>query len=751
MVTTPDSSTSSSSMAATPTISIQLERVTPTDTLDQVYVQGHDRHSHQTQNRSQFVSPPSSPVPTMSGVDLDYATTSTLPRQAPVFPLVNLALSSNTTPNLNLNPEDASTRTPTMSRSASSGMLAGLGKERRLEAFNTQNSNILTKQQKRYTISMPQDSAINLFGFSSSPSSSLPNALVSAALSESEHPLNNPNIASTEPPAYQLNNMPSATSLPPFATDANLVQAAPTRTVPKENNRRRISMWVKKSVSTSDVPSSSSSEPSPPPVPALPGNPEGDYKVLLAAFPGWEVPASSYVLGASAMGVVYGKDLKVRQVILNWQEGYQNIRLACLLSPKISSFTSLTVLQLNNHRIYGSLPVAIGNLRSLKDLSLAGNLISGPLPDSICDLANLEVLDLHDNQISAPLPIGFCRKLKNLNILRLNNNMITGGIPDDIGNLQNLQQLYLGHNRMDGPLPVSLGNLTKLELLQLQHNRFVGEIPSQLSQLKNLKFLFLNSNKLVGQLTGPMFSGLKSLEYLLLNRNQFNGDIPSALLSIKNIQILRLDNNYFVPPSKDKIPFGLKVGIQLGFKKCAVMFLTHVSYKILTKPTRNRIVLKPQFPGTPPYQIVPEYTEFPPDVLHPSDHIALQRSTRPGASARLITLYDLPDNPNRWSPTEVAFWAKISGGDEDLCRSILELTMTGAQFFRLGEDDLESALGVWDAGVRVVLFGRMQAVLAVANGLVPPSYDEVWGEGGAWDSGAMEGGSTGRASVETVG
>ncbi|KAJ3005286.1 UNVERIFIED_CONTAM: hypothetical protein HDU68_004675 [Siphonaria sp. JEL0065] len=549
---------------------------------------------------------------------------------------------------------------------------------------------------------MPQDSAINLFGPSSS--SSLPNALVSAALYESDHPFNNPNIASTEPPAYQLHNVLSSTSLPPFATDANLVQTAqeqPTQTVVKDSNRRRISMWVRKSVSTSDVPSSSPSEPSPPPVPVLPGNPEGDYKELLAAFPGWEVPVSSYVLGASAMGVVYGKDLKVRQV------------------------------QLNNHRIYGSLPVAIGNLRSLKDLSLAGNLISGPLPDSICDLTNLEVLDLHDNQISAPLPIGFCRKLKNLNILRLNNNIITGGIPDDIGTLQNLQQLYFGHNRMDGPLPASLGSLTKLELLQLQHNRFVGEIPSQLSQLKSLKFLFLNSNKLVGQLTGPMFSGLKSLEYLLLNRNQFNGDIPSVLLSIKNIQILRLDNNYFVPPSKDKIPFGLKVGIQLGFKK---------------------IVLKPQFPGTPPYQIVPEYTEFPPDVLHPSDHIALQRSNRPGESARLITLYDLPDNPNRWSPTEVAFWVKISGGDEDVCRSILELTMTGAQFFRLGEDDLESALGVWDAGVRVVLFGRMQAVLAVANGLVPPSYDEVWGEGGAWDSGALEGGSiTGRASVETVG
>ncbi|KAI9325228.1 hypothetical protein BDR26DRAFT_879853 [Obelidium mucronatum] len=506
--------------------------------------------------------------------------------------------------------------------------------------------------------------------------------------------------------------MPSTSSLPSLASNSNHPQSSGSQQQqqqhqqPKDSNRqaKRMSMWVRKPT----TPESDFS-------PAVPtftnnyGNPEGDFKVLCAAFPGWDVPSSSYVLGATSMGVVYGKDMKVRQLILNWLEGHQNVRLTCLMAPSISTLTSLTVLQLNNHRLYGSLPPAIGNLRSLKDLSLSGNLLSGPIPDTICELINLEVLDLHDNQLSAPLPIGFCKKLKNLNILRLNNNAITGGIPEDIGLLQNLQQLYLGHNRMDGPLPASLGNLIKLELLQLQHNRFVGEIPSQLSQLKNLKFLFLNSNRLIGELSGSMFTCLKSLEYLLLNRNQFNGDIPSGLLAIKNIQIL------------------------LKF----------------VQPHTNRIVLKPQFPGTPPYQIVPEYTEFPPDVLHPSDHIALQRSNRPvGSTPRLTTLYDLPDNPNRWSPTEVSFWVKVHGGDEDLCRAITDLSMTGAQFFRLSEDDLESALGVWDAGIRIVLFGGMQCVLAVANGLVPPSYEEVWGDGGEWDRGVV--GESERNSVEQI-
>ncbi|KAJ3378539.1 hypothetical protein HDU84_007491, partial [Entophlyctis sp. JEL0112] len=167
----------------------------------------------------------------------------------------------------------------------------------------------------------------------------------------------------------------------------------------------------------------------------------------------------------------------------------------------------------------------------------------------------------------------------------------------------------------------------------------------------------------------------------------------------------RLDNNYLDPVSKERIPFTLKMGIQLGFKK---------------------IVLRPQHSGVAPYKVVPEYSEFPPDVLHPSDHAAAQRyraATTTTTASTLETLYDLPDNPHRWTPAEVSFWARVHGASRSVCESIRELGMTGGHFFRLVEADLQSALGVDDPRERAVLYSGMQRVLAVANGVMPPEYD----------------------------
>ncbi|KAI8618038.1 hypothetical protein BC830DRAFT_1079468 [Chytriomyces sp. MP71] len=423
-----------------------------------------------------------------------------------------------------------------------------------------------------------------------------------------------------------------------------------------------------------------------------------DCRVLRDSFPQWaaSIPAPNLIVGGGGGGgytVAYDKAGRARHIVLNWNDGF-NFRLNAELPEAMGSMSSLQILHMNDHRLYGSIPSSFGELYSLRELCLTGNNLSGPLPDALCRLTNLEILDLHDNDFSAPLPLGICRLTK-LTILRLNNNSITGSIPEDIGRISGLQQLYLGHNRMEGGIPKSIGKLSKLELLQLQHNKLNGQIPTELGQIKCLKFLFLNSNRFIGELADSMFSNFKHLEYLLLNRNQFSGDIPQSLLNLKQIQILRLDNNYFNPVPREKFPFSVKLGMQLGFKK---------------------IVVRPQGAGTPPYMVVPEYSEFPPDVLHPSDHIVAQRNR---GSNRLTSLYDLPDNPNRWNPSEVSFFCRYYGANSDVCRSIVDLQMTGGQFFRLQEDDLESALGLWDPS----------RLLALSNGILPPEYEEGWGAG----------------------
>ncbi|KAJ3372160.1 hypothetical protein HDU84_001213 [Entophlyctis sp. JEL0112] len=192
--------------------------------------------------------------------------------------------------------------------------------------------------------------------------------------------------------------------------------------------------------------------------------PENDFLLLREIFSEWSVPDHTTILGGGGMGIVYSKDTRVRQIILNHSED-QPIQLTCELSPAIANLTSLALLQLSNHQLHGSLPHEIGCLVNLRELALPGNMLSGPIPDSITALTLLEVLDLHDNQFSAPLPIGFFSALRRLSVLRLNGNMLTGGIPEEIGLVKGLTQLYLGHNRMDGPLPKAFGSLTKLELM----------------------------------------------------------------------------------------------------------------------------------------------------------------------------------------------------------------------------------------------------------------------------------------------
>ncbi|KAG2650166.1 hypothetical protein PVAP13_1NG148738 [Panicum virgatum] len=119
------------------------------------------------------------------------------------------------------------------------------------------------------------------------------------------------------------------------------------------------------------------------------------------------------------------------------------------------------------------------------------------------DLSELSVLDLSNNNLNGSVPpsIGNLTKLTYLN---LSNKQEIGGlsghIPATIGMLENLETLDLGYNNFAGPIPSSLGNLTRLVHMDLSYNLLSGRIPHELGMIHSLKLLYLSSNSFNGSI-----------------------------------------------------------------------------------------------------------------------------------------------------------------------------------------------------------------------------------------------------------
>ena len=132
----------------------------------------------------------------------------------------------------------------------------------------------------------------------------------------------------------------------------------------------------------------------------------------------------------------------------------------------VGLFGQLTILNLNNNNLGGSIPMDAGQLWPLEELNLGSNRISGEIPATIGKLEYLGKLNLSDNQLSGEIPAELGR-LEELEILALDKNELAGVLPTELGNLANLRELHLQENEsLNGPLPDSFTNL-ELQILNL--------------------------------------------------------------------------------------------------------------------------------------------------------------------------------------------------------------------------------------------------------------------------------------------
>lgn len=110
-----------------------------------------------------------------------------------------------------------------------------------------------------------------------------------------------------------------------------------------------------------------------------------------------------------------------------------------------------------------------------------------------CTNGRVTILELSNKKVSGSLP-GSLGQLTELQELRLGENIFSGTLPASIGSLTKLTNLVLHDNSFTGPLPETLGNMSSLEQIIAFHNNFSGEVPSSLGRLQELRSLALFGN-----------------------------------------------------------------------------------------------------------------------------------------------------------------------------------------------------------------------------------------------------------------
>ena len=176
-----------------------------------------------------------------------------------------------------------------------------------------------------------------------------------------------------------------------------------------------------------------------------------------------------------------------------------------------------------------------GNRVTLLDLS--EKELTGSIPTELEYLDNLEALDLSDNQLTGSIPTEL-GSLINLRELYLNKNKLTGSIPTELGSLINLKGLWLDNNKLTDSIPTELGSLINLRMLNLFGNELTDSIPTELGNLGNLKGLWLHQNELTDSIPLELES-LSNLEILNLSSNKLTGTIPQGVLDLQAYKRLK--------------------------------------------------------------------------------------------------------------------------------------------------------------------------------------------------------------------
>jgi len=207
---------------------------------------------------------------------------------------------------------------------------------------------------------------------------------------------------------------------------------------------------------------------------------------------------------------------------------------------ELGYLTRLKVFFARSNGLVGTIPSEIADWTILEQLDLSNNKLSGPLPSQIPH--ELTVFDVSNNALTGSLTFEL-GNLKKCRKMFLENNSFVSSIPSEIGNLVKLEVLRGGGNVFFG-LPTELGLLSSADTISFKESNITGFIPTQLGILRNLRFMELQNNDLSGNIPSEL-AGIVGLKNTLdLSNNKLSGSLPTELGMLVELRGLKLDHNF---------------------------------------------------------------------------------------------------------------------------------------------------------------------------------------------------------------
>ncbi|CAM0947201.1 unnamed protein product [Alopecurus aequalis] len=210
----------------------------------------------------------------------------------------------------------------------------------------------------------------------------------------------------------------------------------------------------------------------------------------------------------------------------------------------IGSLLMLQVLRLGRNKLSGPVPPTIFNMSKIVDMRLPdNNNLTGHIPSNTSfSLPMLQILDLQNNKFKGQIPLGLaaCHRLQ---VLSIAGNLFVDVVPTWLAKLPQLTVISMGGNYLVGKIPAVLGNLTMLSWLGIPYSNLSGEVPVELGKLMQLTYMHLAFNQLTGPF--PEFLGnLSELSVIILRSNQLTGPVPLTLGNNRLLTFLDIQDNH---------------------------------------------------------------------------------------------------------------------------------------------------------------------------------------------------------------